>query len=118
MEGKCSAPGLLSDSTAARFSEMAWPSRGSRSPRHLYQDAVRYFRDERWTRPRLLSKRLRLVIRLIALEERCQALGVGALPPRIMATLRLLSDYQEAGRKRYYQSRTRRATLPPEEKSP
>lgn len=72
-------------------------------PRRLYDQAKRDYAS--WERPDLLSKRLRMVIRLIALEEKCQELGVGALPPQIMLTLRLLSDYREATRKRYYRKR-------------
>ena len=53
----------------------------------------------------MLSKRLRMVIRLIALEERLQQQNAGALPPQVMMTLRLLSDYKEARRKKNYKHR-------------
>ena len=78
------------------------------SPRRLYLDAVRYYQKPQWDRPRLLSKRLRSVLRLIALEERLQELNAGALPPQVMLTLRMLSGYKNATSVRYYQHRFRR----------
>lgn len=73
-----------------------------RTPYDLYYDAVAWYKRPGWNRPMLISKRLRMVIRLIALEERCQQFDVGALPPRMMEQLRLLSDFKEAhGHNRY-----------------
>lgn len=86
----------------------------------LYDLAVRQYRP--WKLPSLLSKRLRMMIRMIALEERCQEYGAGAIPPQVMMTMRLLSDYREKGQKRYYRKAAGRmfrmdCTIPFEELS-
>lgn len=81
----------------------SWPKRG---PKGMYTAYVKVYGDSsKWTRAALLSERLRITIRLIALEEQCQRLGAGAMPPRIMQTLRLLSDYREAMFKKHWVSR-------------
>lgn len=67
-----------------------------KTPYDYYDDALRYFRrPAQYERSLLLSKRLRMTIRLIALEEVCQELDVGAIPPTVMSTLRLLCDFKE-----------------------
>ena len=78
----------------------------------MYLEAKAYYAKPQWTRPALLSKRLRTVLRLIALEERLQELQAGALPPRIMLTLRLLSGYENATSIKYYQHRYRKPQFP------
>lgn len=84
------------------------------SPLLLYVKARAFYNQPKWNRSQLVSKRLRMVIRLIAMEEVCQDLGVGALPPRIMVTLRLLSGYKAATHKRYYRMAGDRSdALPP-----
>jgi hypothetical protein len=44
----------------------------------------------------LVRERLRLTVRLIACEEELEHHGMSALPPAVMTTLRVLSDFQEA----------------------
>lgn len=67
-----------------------------RTPYDLYDDAKRYYhRPDQYERSVLLSKRLRMTIRLIALEEVCQEMDVGAIPPQVMSVLRLLCDFKE-----------------------
>lgn len=75
-----------------------WPT----GPRKLYSDAVRYWKEPQWTAAELTSKRLRATIRLLALEERLQELGLGALPQHVVAAMRVLSDYQEMNNPKYY----------------
>ena len=76
-----------------------------------YQARIFYSDPDVWTLRKLSSKRLRMVIRLIALEEVCQERGIGAMPPQTVAILRLLSDFKEANRKRYYQPKNTRPDL-------
>lgn len=66
--------------------------------RQLYKEAREYYHKDTWTIHFLMRRRLRMVIRLVALEERCIELDIGALPPKIMTTLRLMSDFKEAHR--------------------
>lgn len=69
-------------------------------PRTLYHDARRRYGNRRvYSRAGLASKRARLIIRLVALEEVCSDWGMGVLPQRTMATLRLLADYKDLHRK-------------------
>lgn len=69
-------------------------------PRRLYHGALREYGDRsHWTRANLASKRVRLILRLLAIEETLQQRSMGILPPRVMESLRILSDYQEAHKK-------------------
>ena len=66
-------------------------------PRYLYLEARRHYGDrKRYSRAGLASKRTRLIIRLVAIEEVCRELNMAIFPPRVMETLRLLADYKEA----------------------
>jgi hypothetical protein len=47
----------------------------------------------------LASKRARLIIRLVAIEEVAHDWGMGIFPQKTMATLRLLADYKELHKK-------------------
>lgn len=75
------------------------------TPFHQYEEAVRFYGQQRWSRAALSSKRMRMLIRLLALEERCIELNIGAVPPKMLDQIRLLSDYKEAHRKAYYEKR-------------
>lgn len=47
-----------------------------------------------WDPKAMVTKRLQLLIHVIALEERLQLKGLGAIPPTTMQVLRLLSNYR------------------------
>lgn len=75
-------------------------------PRSLYLSARRQYGDrKRYSRGGLQSKRTRLIIRLLAIEEACRELNMAALPPRIVETLRLLADYSEAHKRKVWSYR-------------
>ena len=63
------------------------------TPASLYAAARTYFNKPEHDRAWLTSKRFRLILRIIALEERLQQLGSGAIPPQVMLTMRLLADF-------------------------
>ena len=64
-----------------------------------YRVALRYFRQPQWTKAALEAKRVRSIVRLLALEERAIELGLGVLPARTMEVLRMLTGYRDVGRK-------------------
>lgn len=75
-------------------------------PKRLYQTARAYYGDrKRFSRRGLVSKRTRLIIRLIAIEEVATEWGLGVLPQRTMAALRLLADYREAHKRSIFNIR-------------
>lgn len=80
-------------------------------PKSMFEQAYRRYGEPQWTIGSLASQRLRLVIRLIALEERLRERGAGALPPRVMISLKLISDYQSTEKGRYYIPAGRKARL-------
>lgn len=45
------------------------------------------------------------MIRVLAIESVLQEQQAGAIPPRVLAALRVLSDYKEARQKKYYQGK-------------
>lgn len=75
------------------------------SASQLYATSVYRFSSVRYTRAAIASQRLRSILMLIAVEERAQELGIGALPPVLMTQLRLFGDYKNATAPSHYRPR-------------